>query len=58
MLQKVKKKFVDFFYSLSPLITVTSIRLLIAVVAIYDLKFHQIDVKTAFFSDDLDEEII
>lgn len=34
-----------------------SIRLLIAVAAIHDLKIHQMDVKTAFLNGDLDEEI-
>ena len=31
--------------------------MLIAVVAIYDLKIHQMDVKTAFWIGDIDEEI-
>ena len=32
-------------------------RLLIAIAAIFDLKIHQIDVKTAFLNWDLEEEI-
>ena len=35
----------------------TSIRLLIAVATIHDLKIHQMDVKTTFLNGDLDEEI-
>ena len=37
----------DFFDTFSPVTRVTSIRLLIAVAAIHDLKIHQMDVKTA-----------
>ena len=48
---------VDFFDTFSPITSITSIRLLIAVVAIYDLKIHQMDVITAFLNGDLDEEI-
>lgn len=37
---------------------VTSIRLLIVIFAIHDLKIHQLDVKiTLFLNGDLDEEI-
>ena len=48
---------VDFFDTFSPVTRITSIRLLIAVAAIYDLKIHQIDVKTTFLNGDLGEEI-
>ena len=48
---------VDFFDTFSPVTSITSIRLLIVVVAIYDLKIHQMDVITAFLNGDLDEEI-
>ena len=47
----------DFFDIFSPVTRVTSIRLLIAVAAIYDLKIHQMEVKTTFLNGDLDEEI-
>ncbi|KAL0347056.1 UNVERIFIED_CONTAM: Retrovirus-related Pol polyprotein from transposon TNT 1-94 [Sesamum calycinum] len=41
-----------------PLVTrITSIRVLIAVAALYDLEIHQMDVKTAFLNGELDEEI-
>ena len=48
---------VDFFDTFSPVTRITSIRLLIAIAAIYDLKIHQIDVKTTFLNGDLGEEI-
>ena len=48
---------VDFFDTFSPVTRIASIRLLIVVVAIYDLKIHQIDVKTTFLNGDLGEEI-
>lgn len=48
---------IDFFDTFSPVTRVTSIRLLIAVAAIRDLKIHQMDVKTTFLNGDLDEEI-
>ena len=52
-----QKADVDFFDTFSPITRITSIRLLIAVATIYDLKIHQMDVKTAFWIGDLDEEI-
>ena len=48
---------VDFFNTFSLVSRITSIRLLIAITAIYDLKIYQIDVKTVFLNGDLDEEI-
>ena len=41
-------------FSRSP---VTSIRMLIAIAAVYKLEIHQMDVKTAFLNGDLEEEI-
>ena len=38
----------DFFDTFSPATRITFIRLLIAIAAIFDLKIHQMDVKTAF----------
>ena len=54
---KPKDDLVFFFDTFSSVIRITSIRLLIAIVAIFYLKIHQIDVKTAFFNGDLEEEI-
>ena len=47
----------DFFNTFFPVTRVTSIRLLIAVAAIHDLKIHQMDVKIAFLNGNLGEEI-
>ena len=47
----------DFFDAFSPITRITSIRLLIAIAAIHDLKIHQMDVKPVFLNGDLEEEI-
>ena len=52
-----QKADLDFFDTFSPVTRITSIRLLIAIAAIHDLKIHQMDVKTAFLNGDLEEEI-
>ena len=41
----------------SPVSTKDSFRLIIALVAHFDLELHQIDVKTAFLNGDLSEEV-
>ena len=56
MLQKALND-LAFFDTFSPVIRITSIRLLIAIAAIHDLKIHQMDVKTAFLNGNLEEEI-
>ena len=38
----------DFFDTFSPITRITSIRLLITIAAIFDLKIHQMDVKLLF----------
>ncbi|PHT72322.1 hypothetical protein T459_23107 [Capsicum annuum] len=52
-----QKKGLDYFDTYSPVTRITSIRMLIASVAVYDFQIHQIDVKTAFLNGDLEEEI-
>jgi hypothetical protein len=52
-----QKEDIDFFDTFSPVTKITSIRLLIAIAAIYNLMIHQMDVKTAFLNGDLEEEI-
>ena len=47
----------DYFDTYSPVTRITSIRMLIAIAAVYKLEIHQMDVKTAFLSGDLEEEI-
>jgi len=41
----------------SPMTRITSIKLLIAIAAIRNLEIHQMDVKTTFLNDELEEEI-
>ena len=40
-----QKEDIDFFATFSPVTKITSIRLLIAIVAIYNLMIHQMDIK-------------
>ena len=47
----------DYFDTYSPVTRITSIRMLIAIAAVYKLEIHQMDVKTAFLNGDLEEEI-
>ena len=52
-----QKTDLDFFDTFSLVTRITSIILLIAIAAIFDLKIHQMDVKTTFLNGDLEEEI-
>ena len=52
-----QKADLDFFDTFYPVTRIIYIRLLIAIAAIFDLKIHQMDVKTAFLNRDLEEEI-
>lgn len=52
-----QKEGLDYFDTYSPVSRITSIRMLIAIAAIYNLEIHQMDVKTAFLNGELDEEI-
>jgi hypothetical protein len=49
-----QKADLDFFDTFSPVTRIASIRLLIAIAAIHDLKIHQMEVKTAFLNGDLE----
>ena len=53
----IQKKGLDYFDTYSPLTKITSIRMLIALATVHDLKIHQMDVKTAFLNGELEEEI-
>ena len=48
---------IDFGDIFSPIAKVTSIRLLLSVVVTFDFEVEQIDVKTSFLHEDLEEEI-
>ena len=52
-----QKEGLGYFDTYSPVTRITSIRLLIALVDVYDIKIHQMDVKTAFLNGELEEEI-
>ncbi|KAK3004689.1 hypothetical protein RJ639_018715 [Escallonia herrerae] len=48
---------VDYFDTFVPVARITSIRVLFALVSIYNLYVHQMDVKTVFLNGELDEEV-
>ncbi|KAF3654279.1 hypothetical protein FXO37_16566 [Capsicum annuum] len=52
-----QKECLDYFDTYSSVIRITSIRMLIALEAVYDLQIYQMNVKTAFLNGDLEEEI-
>ena len=47
----------DFFDTYSPVARMTTIRVLLSLAASYGLIIHQMDVKTAFLNEKLEEEI-
>ena len=52
-----QKEGLDYFDTYSLVTKITSIRMLIALAAVHDLKIHQMDVKTTFLNGELEEEI-
>ena len=52
-----QKEGIDYNEVFSPVVKHSSIRILLALVAQFDLELAQLDVKTAFLHGDLDEEI-
>src|SRR5438046_746606 len=48
---------VDYLDTYAPVVKLASIRILLAIAAIYGLEIHQMDVMTAFLAGDLEEEI-
>ncbi len=49
---------VDYGETYAPVVKFTSIRIMLATVAIQDLELHQMDVVTAFLHGDLDKNIL
>ena len=47
----------DYFDTYSPMTRITSIRVILAIVALRNLQVYQIDVKIAFLNGNLEEEI-
>jgi hypothetical protein len=52
-----KKEGKDFFDTYSPVVRLTTIRVLLSLAASYGLTIHQMKVKTAFLNGELEEEI-
>ncbi|KAK4384379.1 Retrovirus-related Pol polyprotein from transposon TNT 1-94 [Sesamum angolense] len=52
-----QKEGIDYFDTYSPVAQLTTIRVLIALVSVYNLSIHQMDVKIAFLYGELEEEI-
>jgi ATP-binding cassette subfamily B (MDR/TAP) protein 1 len=52
-----QKRGIDFVEIFSPVVKMSSIRVILGLVASLDLELEQMDVKTAFLHGDLDEEI-
>ncbi|KAF3655280.1 hypothetical protein FXO38_00338 [Capsicum annuum] len=52
-----QKEGIDYFDTYSPVMRITSIRMLIALAAVYGLEIHQMDVKTTLLDGELEEEI-
>ena len=52
-----QKQGIDFNEVFSPIVRHTSIRVLLALVALHDLELEQLDVKTAFLHGELEEQI-
>ena len=52
-----QKECIDFNEVFSPVLRHTSIRVLLTFVALFDLELEQLDVKTTFLHEELEEEI-
>ncbi|KAF3660861.1 hypothetical protein FXO37_13199 [Capsicum annuum] len=52
-----QKEGLDYFDTYLPVTRITSIQILIALIAVYGLEIHQMDVKTAFLNVELEKEI-
>src|ERR1035438_54965 len=52
-----QKEGINYKETFSPVSSKDSLRIILALVAHYDLELHQMDVKTAFLNGDIDETI-
>ena len=52
-----QSKGIDYFDTYAPVARIASIRILISLASIFNLKIHQMDVKTTFLNGFLDEEV-
>ena len=52
-----QKDAIDYKETFLPIFRKNSFRIIMALVAYYDLKLHQMDVKTAFLNGNLEEEV-
>ena len=52
-----QKEGIDYNRIFSPVVKHTSIRVILSIVAMYNLELEQLDVKTAFLHGELDEQI-
>ena len=52
-----QKEGIDYFDTYAPIAKITSIRIIFSLASIYNLHVHQMDVKTAFLNEDLNEEV-
>jgi hypothetical protein len=52
-----QREVIDYNETFSPVSCKHSFRIIMALVAHYDLELHQMDIKTAFLNGDLDEII-
>nr|GEU38274.1 zinc finger, CCHC-type [Tanacetum cinerariifolium] len=51
------EKWIEYFDTYAPVVRISTIRLLIAVASIHSLIMHQMDVKTTFLNEELEEEV-